>query len=668
MTTRESDQLEKQIIELKRQYATIMNSNAIGWISIDKNGQILESNQYFQDLLEYDASELQEKTIFDLTFPDDQEITKLLFNELIEGKREYYRNEKKYIKKIGETTCVKVTCCLARDIDGKPDHATCLVEDISIQKQMESELKKHKDNLAELVQQRTLELEKLNQLYSNTIDSIDHVIHVVDRDLKILVANKEFERWVERFNFDKNIVGKTIREAFPFLPPEIESEYEAVFATGIPLITVDDVINNPYNIYTETRKFPVFDGDVVTRVVTSVEDVTESRKAGIALQESEEKFRAITEESSLGIIIVQDFKIKYVNEVACSIMKVDRNQFLDSDIRSAMEYLHPDDVHVFDELLQTMTDESGAFKPTYVMRIQIEPGQEKWIEIFPKMIEYENKLAMLSIINDITEITREKNALKQSEDHLREMLEEEIRKLRNIDQLRTEFVLRASHELKTPLNSVCSATQLLDQFNEDLTEEEKELIDIIRKGGDRLKHLVNDIVDSLRIEAGAMKLKKMHVNLVDLIINIVDQFKFFLDLRRHQMNLDLPESLDIEIDKERIEAVLNNLISNAINNMPPGGEIGIQLRVLGDDVEITIKDSGVGLTDEEKMKLFTKFGKIERYGQGLDLVTEGSGLGLYISKNIVELHGGTIHAESEGRNKGSTFIVILPIKNEEEAQ
>jgi signal transduction histidine kinase len=128
------------------------------------------------------------------------------------------------------------------------------------------------------------------------------------------------------------------------------------------------------------------------------------------------------------------------------------------------------------------------------------------------------------------------------------------------------------------------------------------------------------------------------------------------------LKLELPDNLYIDIDRIRIEQVITNLILNAVKNTPPQGSITVSLRRQDDWAEISILDTGVGLTEEEMNIIFTRFGKIERYGQGLEYIDiQGSGLGLYISKEIVDLHRGQIRAESEGRNKGCAFIVKLPM-------
>ena len=113
------------------------------------------------------------------------------------------------------------------------------------------------------------------------------------------------------------------------------------------------------------------------------------------------------------------------------------------------------------------------------------------------------------------------------------------------------------------------------------------------------------------------------------------------------------------MDKIRLQQVITNILSNAIKNTPMNGSFCISLVHNLEHIDIQIRDSGVGLTEKEKELLFEKFGKIERYGMDLGVDIEGSGLGLYIAKEIVELHGGQILVESEGRNKGALFTIRL---------
>ena len=119
--------------------------------------------------------------------------------------------------------------------------------------------------------------------------------------------------------------------------------------------------------------------------------------------------------------------------------------------------------------------------------------------------------------------------------------------------------------------------------------------------------------------------------------------------------------MELDFEKEQIHQVINNLINNSIKYTPRNGKIQIKSQIQNENVLISVKDNGIGLSLSDKNQLFKQFGKIERFGQGLDVIPDGSGLGLYISKKIIELHGGEIWVESEGKNRGSTFYFTLPL-------
>ncbi len=165
-----------------------------------------------------------------------------------------------------------------------------------------------------------------------------------------------------------------------------------------------------------------------------------------------------------------------------------------------------------------------------------------------------------------------------------------------------------------------------------------------------------------RLELGRFQLNKKMENATEIIRDCISNIAYLANKRNIILNVDLPETFNIELDKVRFEEVVINLLSNAIKNTPPIGVIQISLSKQNGFMVLSVKDSGVGLTRSERGKIFKKFGKIERYGKGLDIIPEGVGLGLFISKEIVENHGGKIFVESKGRNKGANFIVKLPFK------
>ena len=228
--------------------------------------------------------------------------------------------------------------------------------------------------------------------------------------------------------------------------------------------------------------------------------------------------------------------------------------------------------------------------------------------------------------------------------------------------MREEFLDNASHELKTPLTQIYTAAQLLKEF--DLEEDKKELINLILNGSEKLKFLLNNFLEYSKFDdkqAGDNNLEKKEQNIVSVIKNCVEELQFFINGRNHQIQLDLPEKLIIKFDKLRIEQVITNLITNAIKYTPPKGMIKISLKKKQTHIVISVKDNGIGLTKKEIKKLFKKFTVLER-GKALnhDDYMAGTGLGLYLSKKIIDSHGGKIWVKSEGVNQGSTFFIELP--------
>lgn len=271
------------------------------------------------------------------------------------------------------------------------------------------------------------------------------------------------------------------------------------------------------------------------------------------------------------------------------------------------------------------------------------------------IISNQNKL-VLFLICDALEIEQKR---WQAQEHL----EEQNIMLSDINKLKSELFSRTSHELKTPLISIKGFTELLLKFHaHKLDGEVISILEEIKRGSKRLENYVNAIVESSRLEQGTIKLNITKENLSFLIKYCVRQLEGMAELRNQHIEFNLDENMIIYFDKERIYEVVSNLILNAVKYTPEGGIIKICSKKKDNSYIISVEDSGIGITEEEQKLLFTQFGKIERYGQGFDVGIEGTGLGLYISKEIVELHGGEIWVESKGRNKGSIFSFSIPIK------
>ncbi|MFW9879350.1 MAG: sensor histidine kinase [Candidatus Thorarchaeota archaeon] len=238
--------------------------------------------------------------------------------------------------------------------------------------------------------------------------------------------------------------------------------------------------------------------------------------------------------------------------------------------------------------------------------------------------------------------------------------QENIRRLIELNQIRKDLIIRVSHELKTPLNAIYGASQRLYEYLDNKFDTTLfKYVEIINRGGKRLKKLISDIIDTSKIDYNKMELKREEDNVVDIIKESVEELIYFANQRKIFLNTDLPENLIIKLDKIRIQQVITNILSNAIKNTPSGGSINVKLFNTEEYVDISIEDTGIGLTKEEISQLFKRFGKIERYGKSFGVDIEGSGLGLYISNEIVKMHNGEIMVTSKGRYKGAKFIIRL---------
>lgn len=403
-------------------------------------------------------------------------------------------------------------------------------------------------------------------------------------------------------------------------------------------------------IYVETYAIPLKKNEKIYAVLGIGNDVTERKLAEQKLRESEEKYRYLFEDSPFAIILINS-KGEIIDSSPAAEVLVGYNRIdLQGKKFKDLTFIHPDFLPMLIDLFDRF------IKGEVIHRIDIQlykkDGCLIWANLQASLVKLGSETLVQVILHDIT---------KRKEADL--LIKEEIQKLKELDQLRKDLISRVSHELKTPLVLVFASSELLlDVFKDKLGEDVLELIQMIQKGGERLNLLVDNLLDITRIEYNKLKLEKELTNLTIVIKESSEEMRFLIKERNLSLILELPSNIHIEIDRLRIEQVITNLLLNAIKNTPPNGKITIILSENEDWVEFSVNDTGIGLTEEEMSIIFTRFGKIERYEEGLEYIDiQGSGLGLFISKEIVDLHGGYIRAESEGRGKGSTFIVKLPL-------
>ena len=231
---------------------------------------------------------------------------------------------------------------------------------------------------------------------------------------------------------------------------------------------------------------------------------------------------------------------------------------------------------------------------------------------------------------------------------------------RQIDRMKSEFVSMVSHELRTPLTSIKGFIDLLliDKSVGELTELQREFLEIAQNNAQQLASIVNDLLDLTSIESGKIELRCEPFNINLLIHELLPSFQPAWDSRRQTFTQHLSEPAPIVFgDAARVTQILSNLLFNAHKYTPDAGHIDLTIKVVETVVRVEIIDSGIGLSKEEQARLFTRF---YRARNEFTEAGGGTGLGLVITRSLVELHGGQIQVTSEPGH-GSTFSFTLPL-------
>jgi signal transduction histidine kinase len=227
-----------------------------------------------------------------------------------------------------------------------------------------------------------------------------------------------------------------------------------------------------------------------------------------------------------------------------------------------------------------------------------------------------------------------------------------------ISRMKSEFVSNVSHELKTPLALIRMFGETLDSGIVTEEKDKQKFYGIIRKESERLTHLINNVLDFSRMDAGVKEYNFRETDLVEVVRSSLEAYKFQLNDSGFKIESELPdEPVTIRIDKDAISQVLLNLLNNAVKYSDEDKYILVKVQKDLSSALISVTDHGVGISKEESKRIFDKF---YRVSTARSKETRGSGLGLTLAKHIIEAHGGTIEVESEV-GKGSRFTVILPI-------
>ncbi len=312
--------------------------------------------------------------------------------------------------------------------------------------------------------------------------------------------------------------------------------------------------------------------------------------------------------------------------------------------------IHPEDrEHVWTQI-QRALQHRVPFQVRY--RLRSAANAEKFVEETGQgnFAPSGDLLSIEGFVSDLSEMKRTEEALTRRTN--------ELEQAKALDHLKTTFINAISHDLRTPLTSIIGFAEFLeDGLGGGLTPRQTEFVIQIKKSTQRLEYLVEDLLDLARIEAGTLVLRCQELDFGAMVDEVVDSLRPLAEEDRLQLEVSLAcRPMWVRLDPTRIERVLINLLNNAMKFTAPEGRIVTCARMEGMHLICEVTDTGIGIAAEDLPKLFQRFSQLE---SGKAKVS-GSGLGLSISKSLVEAHGGSIGVRSE-LGKGSTFWFSLPV-------
>jgi two-component system phosphate regulon sensor histidine kinase PhoR len=347
----------------------------------------------------------------------------------------------------------------------------------------------------------------------------------------------------------------------------------------------------------------------------------------IQLKEEKQQLEETLESIRAGLIVVgTDATVRLMNPAASQILGLkERDTY--SHMTMSQVIANSDLRRVFDD---TLRDRSPVTR-----EVAFDEGKRIYRAETSLMIEENGQLQnVVAIIYDITEI-------------------------RQLERMKTAFVSTVSHELRTPLTSIKGFISTLLEDTDGMYDDDtkREFYHIIDQECDRLTRLINDLLNVSRIEAGrALEMYVTQANLFEIATNVCNTQQAYTD--RHHLTCNIPETFPlIEADADKVTQILDNLLANAVKYSPDGGEVSVDARDDGDNIILTVTDSGLGVPPEHREVIFERFQMID---DDTRKTIKGTGIGLYLVRHLSRAHGGDVWLDWSEPGKGSRFAIRLP--------
>ena len=590
--------------------------------------------------------------------------------------------KKRYHHRLGHIIYGEVTSSLVRDTEGNPLYFISQVQDISERKRYEIDLEEARNALAkanaeleERVSLRTAELQK-----SETALRQSEVLfrRYFEQNLIGMAMTSPSKGWINVNDKLCEILGYSFAELQELSWDKITHPDDL----AIDLENFNRVIDGQSEDYEIDKRFIHKNGHIVYTnlavqchrkpdgkvdlFVVLIQDISDRKKAEIALQESQDFLQKVTD-TSPNIIYIYDLQQQcniYVNREIATILGYSPIEIQAMGANFFSTLMHPDDLQnmpaEYARLARALDGE--IYDCEYRMRNT--QGEWRWLYSWHSVFSRDLEGQVKCTAGSAQDITERKLAEAQLQQTYAELLQ--------ATRLKDEFLAAMSHELRTPLSSILGMTEILqEEIYGSINEKQMTALQTIENSGSHLLELINDVLDVAKIESGQVHLEISSIS----IASLCESSLLFIQQQARKKNIQvhkvLPSNLpNIYVDERRIRQVLINLLINAVKFTPTGGQVTLEAmypapyedNAPSDRVEhlrLIVRDTGIGISPENILKLFQPFIQID---SALNRKYEGTGLGLALVKNIVKLHGGEVWVTSEV-GVGSCFTIDLPCRD-----
>ncbi|MDO8662477.1 MAG: PAS domain-containing sensor histidine kinase [Candidatus Omnitrophota bacterium] len=548
--------------------------------------------------------------------------------------------------------------------------ATCATTEGIIVKQLHHEIE-HRKKTEQVTQDARNYAESI-------IDTVREPLLVLDADLMVISASRSFYQVfkVKPEDTEKQYIYDLGNRQWDI--PKLRELLEKI----LPKVTSFDNFEVEHNFLDIGKRIMLLNARKIFRetnhthsILLAIEDITERKGIEKGLENTRKELEVIKKTADE----VSEFAESVINTVREPLISLDQDLRVVSVSRSFYEFfkVNPEetigqliydlgnkqwDIPKLRELLETILPQKATFD-NYEVEHDFSTIGRRIMLLNARQIErvLGKERIILLAIEDITERREIEKGLEKTHEELQKLAAE----LKRTARAKSEFLANMSHELRTPLNSINGFSEILsDETFGPLNEKQKKYVNNILASGKHLLLLINQILDMAKVESGKMKLVLSSLPMKSLLNEISLLVADMVSKKKIDMSLEIAEDLpNIEADDLKVKEIIYNLLSNAVKFTPEGGKIGMRAKKAGSEIAVEVWDTGAGIASENMAKIFEGFFRVDTPYSRL---TEGTGLGLPLSKKLVELHGGKFSVESGGLNKGTGVKFTLPIVSKKE--